>query len=293
MDVLVVAARIAQFLGAAVLFGTPLFALYNRAGLDRRLLFPAALLTLAGGVVALGAQTASMAGDAAAIRDPSMIWAVASGTQFGHGLSVRLAATMLAVAALALPRGPRRPAVALVGAVVMGSFAWTGHGAADEGAAGLAHAAADVLHLLAAGVWIGALAGLLFLLPRRRSGADLAQLHAALAGFSGVGSMAVAVLLLSGLVNSWFLIGPSRIGDMPSSTYGLLLLAKLALFTGMLALAALNRFRLTPALGASLATDPGPAIDALRRSLLLESGAGVLILAVVGWMGAIAPLSAS
>ena len=292
MDTLVVAARIAQFLGGAVLFGTPLFALYNRAGIDRRLLLAAALLTLAGGVVALGAQTASMAGDAAAIRDPSMIWTVANGTQFGRGLSVRLAATVLALAALALPSGPRTPAMALIGAVVMGSFAWTGHGAADEGAAGLAHAAADVLHLLAAGVWIGALAGLLSLLPRR-SGADLAQLHTALAGFSGVGSMAVAVLLLSGLVNSWFLIGPSRIGDMPSSTYGLLLLAKLALFAGMLVLAALNRFRLTPALGASLATDPGPAVHALRRSLLLESGAGVLVLAVVGWMGAIAPLSAS
>jgi len=292
LDALVVAARVAQFLGAAVLFGTPLFALYNRAGVDRRLLLAAALLTLAGGVVALGAQTASMAGDAAAIRDPSMIWTVASGTQFGRGLSVRLAATVLALTALALPPGSRTPAMALIGAVVMGSFAWTGHGAADEGAAGLAHAAADVLHLLAAGVWIGALAGLLSLLPRR-SGADLAQLHTALAGFSGVGSMAVAVLLLSGLVNSWFLIGPSRIGDMPSSTYGVLLLAKLALFAGMLVLAALNRFRLTPALGASLATDPGPAVHALRRSLLLESGAGVLVLAVVGWMGAIAPLSAS
>ncbi len=153
--------------------------------------------------------------------------------------------------------------------------------------------AADVLHLLAAGVWIGALAGLLLLLPRRRSGADPTQLHAALAGFSGVGSMAVAVLLLSGLVNSWFLIGPSRIVDMPSSTYGLLLLAKLALFAAMLGLAALNRFRLTPALGGSLGTDPGGAVDALRRSLLLETGGGVLVLAVVSWMGAIAPLSAS
>lgn len=293
MDALVVAARIAQFLGAAVLFGMPLFALYNRAGVDRRQLLAAALLTLAGGVAALGAQAASMTGDAAAIRDPSMIWAVASGTQFGRGLSVRLAATALALAALLLPLRPRTLAVTLVGAVVMGSFAWTGHGAADEGVAGLVHLAADVLHLLAAGVWLGALAALLSLLLRRRSGVDLTELHAALAGFSGVGSIAVAVLLLSGLVNSWFLIGPSRIVDMPSSTYGLLLLVKLALFAAMLGLAALNRFRLTPALAGSLATDPGPAIDALRRSLLLESGAGVLVLAVVGWMGAIAPLSAS
>jgi putative copper resistance protein D len=292
LDVLVIAARVAQFLGAAVLFGTPLFALYNRTGVARGLLLAAALLTLAGGGVALGAQTASMAGDAAAIGDPTMIWAVASDTQFGRGLSVRLAATLLALAALALPSGPRTPAVALVGAVVVGSFAWTGHGAADEGAAGLAHVAADVLHLLAAGVWIGALAGLLSLLPRGRSGGDLARLHTALAGFSGIGSMAVAVLLLSGLVNSWFLVGPSRIVDMPSSTYGLLLIAKLALFAAMLGLAAANRFRLTPALGASLDGDPGAAVAALRRSLLLETGAGVLVLAIVGWMGAIAPLSA-
>jgi putative copper resistance protein D len=62
----------------------------------------------------------------------------------------------------------------------------------------------------------------------------------------------------------------------------------------MVALAAANRFRLTPALRAAL-TDPaerGAAIDALRRSLYLEFGAGLAVLGLVAWLGRLAPITA-
>jgi putative copper resistance protein D len=76
-----------------------------------------------------------------------------------------------------------------------------------------------------------------------------------------------------------------------------LLLAKLALFGLMLALAAANRWRLTPALAAAVAggdaedidTDPDAALAAMRRSLIIEALAALAILALVAWFGTLEP----
>ena len=100
--------------------------------------------------------------------------------------------------------------------------------------------------------------------------------------------------MLTGLVNSWFLVGLSRVGDLGTSLYGQLLIAKLVLFALMLALAAKNRFRLTPALGATLAggIDPRLAFQRLRHSIVAEMLAGALLLGLVALMGTLAPPSA-
>jgi putative copper resistance protein D len=152
--------------------------------------------------------------------------------------------------------------------------------------------ASDILHLLAAAVWLGALTALAILLTTAREGArdDAAALHSALARFSGVGSAVVAVLLATGLVNSGFLVGPSRLGQLFLTPYGVILLAKVTLFAGMLGLAAWNRFRLTPRLEQALG-GVGAAVASLRRSVVLESAAGALVLALVSVMGVLAPPS--
>jgi len=118
--------------------------------------------------------------------------------------------------------------------------------------------------------------------------------HAALAGFSGIGSGVVAVLVVSGLVNSWFLVGPTGVPALVRTPYGLLLLLKLVLFGAMVALAAANRFRLTPVLREALveSANSNAAVRALRRSLALELGAATALLAVVAWLGRLAPISA-
>jgi putative copper resistance protein D len=62
----------------------------------------------------------------------------------------------------------------------------------------------------------------------------------------------------------------------------------------MVALAAANRFQLTPALRTALA-DPAEAraaVGALRRSLLLEFGASLAVLGLVAWLGRLAPITA-
>jgi putative copper resistance protein D len=99
------------------------------------------------------------------------------------------------------------------------------------------------------------------------------------------------LLVLTGLVNSWFLIGPERVASIAGNLYGQLLVAKLVLFGLMLALAASNRFRLTPTLGSALETGQPSvaAMSALRRSLLIETGLGLALIGVVAVMGTLPP----
>ncbi|MFX6794075.1 copper resistance protein CopD, partial [Acinetobacter baumannii] len=72
----------------------------------------------------------------------------------------------VALAALALRRFPKTMrATSFVGATIaVATLAWTGHGAMDDGAIGWFHLMADIVHLLAAGAWLGAIVSLLLLL---------------------------------------------------------------------------------------------------------------------------------
>ena len=307
MDAAIILTRIAQYIAAATLFGTPLFLIYapvsaaSTPGAPRAWARPlaggAALVVLLGAAVYLCAQTAMMTGDAAAATDPEMLAGVLTDSAMGFAVLARLGAAMLALVA-ALVLKPDRPLWFLLtglGAVALLSFAWTGHGAATEGVGGWVHLIADLLHLLAAGVWIGALVAFAILLARPAHGdaPDANALHRALAGFSGLGSAVVAIILATGLVNSWFLVGPTRLAGLFNTPYGLLLLLKLAAFGGMVLLAARNRFAHTPALGRALAGGAvEPSLRALRTSVALETAAGLAVLVLVAILGMLEPISA-
>lgn len=303
LDAAVVVLRFVQFAAAVPLFGTPLFLLYglNATARDalrwpRPLAVAAGLALLVGAVGGLLAQTAAMAGESSAAFDGAVLTSVGAETPFGRAAVTRaLAASGALLAALVMSPGLRLwRTLCVLGALAVTSLAWNGHGAATEGAAGLLHLLADVLHLLAAGVWIGALVAFGLLLPRRPHGEMAARtLHAALAGFSGIGAAVVAALVLTGLVNSWFLVGPAGLGRLAATGWGVLMLVKLALFVAMLALAAVNRFRLTPALAADTTSGDPAALAGLRRSLVLETGAAVLVLALVAALGVLAPPAAA
>lgn len=299
------AARLGQFLAAVVLFGSPLFFLYAlpvddrlRPGLRwrRPMLATAAALLGVSAMAALGAQTAVMTGSSVLVFDFETLWAVLEGTQYGRALGARMVLTAL-VLVLCVSLSPSKialKAVSVLSALILSSFAWTGHGATGVEAWGVIQLVNDAVHLLAAGVWLGALAVLAILLVtahRRTETTYLPTLHRALRHFSGVGSVSVAALVATGLVNSWFLIGPSHLGDLFRTSYGWLLLIKLGAFFGMLLLAAINRFFLTPGLGGVLAYDgpTAPEVHALRLSVLLEAGLGIAVLALVSAMGTLAP----
>lgn len=302
----IIVARLTEYLSTSILFGAPLLLLYARgaaAGLPSsrswawRAAMLAAIVAVASTVAWVMLQCGAMSGDAAQATDPGALWSMLTETPFGSAALARLSASAAGLLILSVRPGFSpgvRGVTAGLGAVAVASLAWSGHGAADEGSLGLVHLAADVLHLLAAAAWVGALLALAVLVLRARglaSTPDLKSAQDGLAGFSGVGTLVVATLVLTGLVNSWFLIGPSHLGALFTTDYGRLLLVKLAIFGAMLCLAAANRFLLTPRLARELtgASTTGAAVRALRISVSAETALVILILVAVSWLGTLIP----
>jgi len=298
--------RFALYATLMPLFGLPVFALYGLNGADRKhrnalpfrvWIIGLALAGLGFSLLGIVVMTASMAGMPVFQIDANTVAMMIAQTPMGSAWQVRIAALLLLLfiaTAMARHRTAAWLWAASVGAgLALASLAWTGHGAAGEGTVGWAELLADIVHLLAAGLWLGALAALSTLMFRRRAhrGDDLYRLilHA-LDRFSTVGAIVVIMIVGSGLVNALILIGPSHVPALADTVYGQVLIAKLALFGAMLVLAALNRFRLTPMLGRTLGSDAAePAIGRLRRSLALESGAAIGILGLVAWLGTLEP----
>ena len=292
LEFAIAVARFVQFLSAAVLFGAPAFLVYavERSGADwrwpRPLLIASALILAAGTVVGFFAQTMSMSGSLDNALSPDTLSYVLFNTDFGRAAGVRAALAVVAALTLAAA-GPIRIACAL-GAVALGSLTWSGHGAET----GAVHLLADLIHLGAAGVWIGALLALTCMLTSAFAGVRQAGLHAALKSFSRVGTAVVVVILATGLVNGLFMVGIEHWRLLFTSLYGRLLLLKIALFLAMLVLAASNRFRLTPHLGADLAAEEPADLRALRASVFTETALAVLVLAIVGVLGVLTPIIA-
>ncbi len=307
MEPAIVLLRWAQYAAGFVLMGGALFALYGlprdgqtsaaALGWPRRMLASSAALLLVTSALGLIAQTVDLAGSLAAALDPATLGSVLTEMAMGPASAARVIASGLALTLLVpgRPGWQRWLAVGVMGAIATASFAWMGHGSAAEGAGGLLHLLADLAHLGAAAVWIGALAFFvaLALAPGGIDSDRLAAFHQALARFSGIGSGLVAVLLGTGLINSWYLVGATGLERLFSTLYGGLLLLKLAGFGVMLLLAAMNRFRLTPRLRTAIDNPERMkgAVAALRRSLLLEAGASLTVLALVAWLGRLAPIS--
>lgn len=177
------------------------------------------------------------------------------------------------------------------GAVALATLAWVGHGAMDEGPRGAVHLAADVLHLLAAGAWVGALVGFVSLSwgAHARSGQSVATLERSAAGFARTGILIVAALFVSGAMN-YLLVEGASWQPLLTTLYGQLLAAKLAVILLMLGLAAANRTRFGPRLArASGAADRSSAVRPLRRSLATEAVFGFVVLALVAWLGVLSP----
>jgi putative copper resistance protein D len=115
---------------------------------------------------------------------------------------------------------------------------------------GIVHPAADVLHLVAAAAWVGVLLPLALVLGAAAGDAgSLVSVRTLTVRFSTLGVVSVGTLLVPGTINTWYLAG--SILALTETDYGRLLLLKIALFLGMVTIAAVNRLRLTPQLVAS------------------------------------------
>ena len=146
--------------------------------------------------------------------------------------------------------GARRASWCLATVVAAGMCAFpafTGHAAGSEGLRWLL-IPADVLHVLAAGSWIG---GLLLVLvaeagARRRNGGEGSLLADVVPRFSPVALVSAGVLIATGSLAAFFHVESA--GALVASTYGRLLLGKVTLVVLVMVLGAVNWRRLTPLL---------------------------------------------
>ena len=300
----VIVIRFALYADLMVLAGMVAFSLYALSAGERVSGFLplkrlAVVLSLVGLILsALGmlALAASMTGSSLVALDGEVLREIIGETAIGTAWIVRMAAMGIAVlSACALDRRPSAARLALLAATALAiaTLVWTGHAGATEGWSGTAHRLSDIVHMLAAAVWLGGIAAftwMMFLPFGRQTSEQLSVAHRALEQFSQVGTLAVGLIVATGFINSLILLGLPSPSRLLASLYGQLLLAKLGLFGVMLALAGANRWRLTPALGSAIdGADASPAIRDLRRSLLLECAAALAILALVAWLGTLEP----
>lgn len=147
---------------------------------------------------------------------------------------------------------------------------------------------ADVLHVGAAGAWIGGLVALLcaaWPAARQAEGERAVMLAPVVARLSEVALVAVALIVVTGTYRSFVEVGAWR--GLTGTAYGLTLLAKLAVFAPLLVLGAVNNRLLKPRIGdaargrASLAT--------LRRVVTVEVALGVVVLAITSLLVNLAP----
>ena len=233
-----------------------------------------------------------------ALYGQGVLWTVVTQTDFGNDwlLRVAIACTLggLFVHFLSVKGAvskPLRTAAALLAAAYAGGLAWTGHAIGGRGVEEVFHPAADILHLIAAAAWVGGLVPLALLLAMTGTdGTALTVARNATRRFSNLGIAAVAALLLSGLINSWYLVG--TVSALTTTGYGRLLLIKLLLFLVMVGIAAVNWSRLTPQLVQDI--DIAVAQQArrrLRRNAALEAALGAAIVIVVAVLGTLPPAS--
>ena len=256
----------------SILYGI-LFARYMNDGSRAHLAWLLAIgawIGIAATCMRVPAAAGNLGGDLASAVDPQFL-GLMMGTSLG--LSTVLAALGFIMAAT-LPRvvAARRSiaGVATI-AVIATSFAIHGHAVLGGVMTGLLL----VIHLSCVAVWLGAF------LPLRRlcmlvdkDAAALGELADIAHHFARVASWAVGMLVISGGGFAACLTG--SLAAVFTTAYGLVLLAKIGVVTGLLGLAALNRYRLVPA----LRDGDRSAAARLKASINLEIAGAAVILAL-------------
>ena len=145
------------------------------------------------------------------------------------------------------------------------------------------HLAIDATHLLLGAVWPLGLVPLGFFLSGfNEDSSEIEETEiATLRRFSRNSLVVVLLLLATGLVNSFLMIGTWA--DLVTTIYGRLLVAKIVAVIFMIGLGALNRRCLIPG------RREAPEKWRLRRNVGLESCLAAVVLVIVGIMGMTAP----
>jgi putative copper resistance protein D len=215
------------------------------------------------------------------VWNPSTVGSVLLDTDFGRVWQWRVGFAVILLVVLIFGRDDHWLAIALLAALTLGSLGFVGHAVMRVGVLGWLNRLSHVMHLLAAGFWLGSLVPLIASLRLTNDQAAGANALLALRRFSSLGQIAVATVLATGGINSWLALDAWPTGSSP---YQALLLAKIAVVSIMVALALANRYVLLPRF------DTVPyALRLLRWSAIGETIMGLGAVGLVRIFGTIAP----
>jgi copper transport protein len=222
----------------------------------------------------------------------------ALGTSFGRWLALRIP-VLGALAVLLVNRVSRSllagagddrnapPAAwwatwSVLGAILLSTSSFTGHAAVAQ-PVGLS-LANDVVHLLAGATWFSGIVVLAIVLPdawSRDPSHRIQILTPVVVRFSTVAAASVAVLAITGTLNSFLNVGAWS--DLVTTNYGRTLALKISLFLGVLALGGINHYwvreRLRRAAEAHARTN---APSLFRRTIAAELVIALLLLGMTG-----------
>ena len=234
-----------------------------------------ALLTLLAWFVL---QSAILAGASGLKEVAAALPVVAEHTRYGSVMLVRVGLLLMATLLAGKSRFQIYSALVLV-AVALGLQGLIGHAGAMGGRIGTGIVVSEALHLLAAGLWLGALVPLWLSLGRLPAPAGAAVCER----FSPIGLGCVLVIAGTGLAQGIELIGslPGLVG----THYGQIALLKIALILMALILAALNRLWLTDRLFKTGAN----ARTLLRLSVSGETLVGLAIILAAAFLASAMP----
>jgi putative copper resistance protein D len=216
------------------------------------------------------------------------VWLVLTGTQFGRVSLTRFVLASLLALLVALRYVKPLPStlswlIVLLAIAFVISLAWCGHSGAGISLSGDFQVSADAVHLLTAAAWVGGLLPLLiFIRPSVPIGTT--ERYQLVSRFSLLATWAVALLVASGIVNTWYMTDGMR--HLFGTEYGSLVLAKVGLLLIMLGFAGVNRFWLTP----QLPTSQGErTARQLCISTTAEIALGLIVVCVVAVLGQLEP----
>jgi putative copper resistance protein D len=202
-------------------------------------------------------------------------------TVYGRATTVQVLGSLaLAVGCAVLARQPdsRVRWIPVLGAAALVAVA---AGAASHAASRLEGrlfmGAVDALHQLAADTWIGGLVHLFLTIRRAPGTLPALVIHR----FSPLGIGSVAVLALTGVVFSWEYIG--GIPALYGTSYGAMLVTKVIVFGGLLALGGMNF------LSGRLLAPKAPTPARMRWFLEAEVGLGITVLFVAASLTSLPP----
>lgn len=234
---------------------------------------------------------AAMMGVTVAQLDQPMIKAMITGTDMGYAFIVRSGLLFAGLAATLALQNRQAPLAFAAGcyASALVTLGWSGHAAATEGGLGLIHRLNNGIHLVSAGLWLGAIGWFLVLTVRCYKDPDETQAHAvlkAMHAFAPMGISLVALVAVTGTINSHLIFGLPNAAAILATPYGILLASKLALVAAMVALGA-HHARVSRA-GQAVAS-PAHPLATLRRTLLVELALGVSVTGLVAVFGTMSP----